>query len=95
MTEYYGTGRSAKPVTEPLDTITTKDRFALVIPSGMDIRFRMLQPRELAAAMGFDDYSFAGNKTEQVRQIGNAVAVRTAQALCDQILRSNTEKERT
>jgi len=39
--------------------------------------------------------SFAGNKTEQVRQIGNAVAVRTAQALCDQILRSNTEKERT
>ena len=66
-----------------------------MIPSGMDIRFRMLQPRELAAAMGFDDYSFAGNKTEQVRQIGNAVAVRTAQALCDQILRSNTEKERT
>jgi len=95
LTKYYGTARSAKPVTEPMDTITTKDRFALVIPSGMDIRFRMLQPRELAAAMGFDDYSFAGNKTEQVRQIGNAVAVRTAQALCDQILRSNTEKERT
>ncbi len=95
LTKYYGASRSAKPVTEPMDTITTKDRFALVIPSGMDIRFRMLQPRELAAAMGFDDYSFAGNKTEQVRQIGNAVAVRTAQALCDQILRSNTEKERT
>jgi DNA (cytosine-5)-methyltransferase 1 len=42
----------------------------------------MLQPHELAAAMGFDGYEFAGTKTDQVRQIGNAVAVRTAEALC-------------
>lgn len=81
LTKYYGTAK-ARPVDIPLDTITAKDRFALVEPAGMDIRFRMLQPKELAAAMGFDGYEFAGTKTDQVRQIGNAVAVRTAQALC-------------
>lgn len=85
LTKYYGTG-GAVPVTTPLDTITAKQRFALVEPSRMDIRFRMLQPHELAAAMGFDGYHFAGTKTDQVRQIGNAVSVRTAQALCRSII---------
>ena len=76
----------------PLNTITTKDRFALVEPftdgeAVYDIRFRMLQPHELAAAMSFDkDYQFAGNKTDQVKQIGNAVPVRTATALCQSLL---------
>jgi DNA (cytosine-5)-methyltransferase 1 len=82
ITKYYGSGIGARPVDEPLDTITARDRFALVEPGRMDILFRMLQPHELAAAMGFDDYVFEGTKTDQVRQIGNAVAVRTAMALC-------------
>ena len=82
VTKYYGNGAGAKPVTEPLDTITVRDRFALVEPGKLGIRFRMLQPHELARAMGFDGYEFAGTKTDQVRQIGNAVAVRTAEALC-------------
>jgi DNA (cytosine-5)-methyltransferase 1 len=85
LTKYYGTAK-ARSVAIPLDTITAKDRFALCEPVGMDIRFRMLQPHELAAAMGFDGYSFAGTKTDQVRQIGNAVSVRTAQAICGTIL---------
>lgn len=43
----------------------------------------MLQPHELAAAMSFPPgYEFTGNKGETVKQIGNAVLVRTAQALC-------------
>jgi hypothetical protein len=38
--------------------VTTKDRFALVEPlvidgKTLDIRFRMLKPHELSAAMGF------------------------------------------
>ena len=85
LTKYYGTGKS-RSVNIPLDTLTAKARFALVEPGGMDIRFRMLQPHELAAAMGFDNYEFSGTKTDQVRQIGNAVAVRTAQALCGEII---------
>jgi DNA (cytosine-5)-methyltransferase 1 len=92
ITKYYGTQNIAHPVSDPLDTVTTKDRFALVTPeingARLDIRFRMLQPSELAAAMGFSpEYRFAGNREEQVRQIGNAVAVNTAAALCSSILR--------
>ncbi|RWF65457.1 MAG: DNA cytosine methyltransferase, partial [Mesorhizobium sp.] len=49
-----------------------------------DILFRMLEPHELAAAMGFTTdeatYEFAGNKTEQIKQIGNAVSVAKMQA---------------
>lgn len=48
----------------------------------LDIRFRMLQPHELAGAQGFPkDYKFTGNKTHQVKQIGNAVPRRLARAL--------------
>lgn len=90
IAKYYGTGQ-CRPVDEPLDTISTKDRFGLVMPVvngyALDIRFRMLQPKELAAAMGFDsDYKFAGNREAIVKQIGNAVAVNTAQALCEAVL---------
>ena len=85
ITKYYGNGGET-PVSAPLGTITTVDRFALVEPTKTDVRFRMLQPHELAAAMGFDGYEFSGTKTDQVKQIGNAVAVRTAQALCGRIL---------
>lgn len=80
---YCGTGVPDN-VNEPLSTITTKDRLGLVQPQPTyDIRFRMLQPGELAAAMGFPrDYQFRGNRSEQVKQIGNAVAVNQAAALC-------------
>jgi DNA (cytosine-5)-methyltransferase 1 len=51
----------------------------------------MLQPRELARAQGFpDDYSFAGTKKEQVKQIGNAVPPNTAMALIMECLNADT-----
>lgn len=92
LTKYYGCGEGAASINDPLDTITTRDRFGLVEPCSdgeaiYDIRFRMLQPHELAAAMSFNkDYQFSGNKTDKVKQIGNAVPVRTATALCKAIL---------
>ena len=90
LTKYYGSGKSVQSVDDPLATVTTKERFALVEPRAegcrLDINFRMLQPHELAAAMGFDHYEFSGNKTEKVRQIGNAVPVNLAKALCKTIL---------
>lgn len=86
LVKYYGTG-GACSVDEPLDTVTTKDRFLLIEPrtgravAEMDIRFRMLQPHELSAAMSFPrDYKFAGTKADAIKQIGNAVPVRLAQA---------------
>lgn len=87
--KYYGTG-SSSPVKSPLGTVMTKDHFGLVIPehnAAYDIRYRMLQPHELAAAQSFPkDYKFAGNKTQVIKQIGNAVPVKTAMALCKSLL---------
>jgi DNA (cytosine-5)-methyltransferase 1 len=88
--KYNGTGK-ANSVEEPLDTVTAKDRFGLMVPGvglvGLDIKFRMLRPHELAAAMGFPkDYQFTGTREQQVRQVGNAVACFTAKALCKALL---------
>jgi DNA (cytosine-5)-methyltransferase 1 len=76
-------------IAEPTPTICAQGRIQLVEPvtdgRRYDIRFRMLEPKELARAMGFSDeeaeYEFAGNKTEIVKQIGNAVPVNLAAAL--------------
>ncbi len=86
IVKYFGTG-TASSINNPLDTITTKDRFGLVEifkkTQGLDIRLRMLQPHELAAAQSFPmNYQFAGNKGEIVKQIGNAVPGEIAKALC-------------
>jgi DNA (cytosine-5)-methyltransferase 1 len=91
LVPYYGTS-GPQSVEAPLPTATTKDRFALVeaLSRGdcaLDILFRMLRPHELASAMGFpDDYQWAGGRTAQVRQIGNAVEVNQARALCSALL---------
>jgi DNA (cytosine-5)-methyltransferase 1 len=94
LVSYYGTG-GAQSIEEPLDTVTTKHRHALVRPVveikgqryQLDIRFRMLQPRELAQAQGFPaDYQFTGTKTEQIKQIGNAVPCGLARALVSAVL---------
>jgi len=88
LVQYYGNGE-ARSINSPLDTVTCRDRFALVEgkPYSLDIRFRMLQPHELAGAQGFPkDYWFSGNKSEQVKQIGNAVPCGLARALCREIL---------
>jgi len=93
---HYCNGGDAHSVDEPLHTQTTRDRFALVAPQfvealgidkgdivgWLDIRFRMLQPHELAAAMGFPKgYKFSGNREAQIKQIGNAVCVNLAKEL--------------
>jgi DNA (cytosine-5)-methyltransferase 1 len=89
--KFYGNGEGADSINDPLSTVTAKDRFALCIPSigiALDIRFRMLQPHELAAAMSFKpDYEFTGNREQKVKQIGNAVPLKTAKALCEALLK--------
>jgi DNA (cytosine-5)-methyltransferase 1 len=87
-------GDLARPISQPLGTITTTDRFALVIPDGMDIRLRMLQPHELSAATGFPvGYRFAGTKKDHTRQIGNAWACHTATALCRTLLAQHGSRD--
>jgi DNA (cytosine-5)-methyltransferase 1 len=90
LIEYYGNGQ-VRPVDGPLPTQPTHDRFGLAIPLTdgryLDIRFRMLQPKELQAAMGFEaHYAFTGTRTQVVKQIGNAVGVNMAKALCETVI---------
>lgn len=62
LVKYYSEGGQWQPMTDPMHTIPTKARLALVTVKGelyaiTDIGMRMLTPRELARAQGFyDDY---------------------------------------
>ena len=86
LIKYYGCG-TGQSVKQPLHTIATKHRFGLVTVTGQqyqiaDIGLRMLKPRELARATGFDDsYILMGTQKNQVAQIGNCVPPAFAKAL--------------
>ncbi|AMS41186.1 DNA cytosine methyltransferase [Aminobacter aminovorans] len=133
ITSYYGATQTAGSGDDPLPTVTTKDRFGMVVPvtqSGggakardvnvdqvptmttakggefafaeatpeYDILFRMLEPHELAAAMGFNTeeatYEFAGTKTDKIKQIGNAVSVSKMKACVGAIMADAAPKRR-
>lgn len=93
--EYYGCG-TGQSVKDPLHTVVTKDRFALVTILGnryaiLDIFLRMLTPEELKLAQGFPkdyiidrDYAWrAYPKAEQVHRIGNSVVPVMAKVLVE------------
>lgn len=101
LVKYFSNG-TAKSVDDPLDTVTTKDRFALVTIHGeeyiiTDIKMRMLQPRELFNAQGFPpdyiiDHDADGHpyvKSKQVARCGNAVTPPVPAAL----VRANLPEE--
>lgn len=93
LTKYYGQS-DAQSLSAPLHTITTKDRFGLVTIEAQeymitDISLRMLQPKELFLAQGFNsryiiDRDFEGRKypkSQQIARCGNAVPPPMAAAL--------------
>ena len=95
LVTYYGAGQPVD-LRDPMDTITTRDRLALVtvvlrgVPHVIvDIGLRMLSPRELYRAQGFPaDYIIdrtAGGKpltkSAQVRMCGNSVSPMPMRAL--------------
>ncbi|OTG58622.1 multidrug DMT transporter [Acinetobacter sp. ANC 4204] len=88
LINFYGNG-DARDISAPLDTVTTKDRLALVTVwiKGepwviVDIRMRMLHPRELYKAQGFPERyviehghdGVALSKKDQVHMVGNSVS---------------------
>ena len=87
---------------EPAPTLCATGRVNLVEGEAegerYDILFRMLEPHELAAAMGFNtdeaSYEFAGNKTEQIKQIGNAVSVSKMKACVGALMADAAPKRR-
>jgi DNA (cytosine-5)-methyltransferase 1 len=98
LIKFYGNEREGCDIAQPLHTITTKDRFGLVMVRGephriVDIGMRMLTPRELYLAQGFQpDYIIDHGidedggvipltKTAQVHMCGNSVSPVCAEAL--------------
>lgn len=91
--EYYGCG-TGQSVNDPLHTIVTKDRFALITVLGneyviLDIYLRMLNAEELKLAQGFTrDYIIDRDyrwrvypQSERVKRIGNSVSPGVAELL--------------
>lgn len=82
-------------VDKPMPTITSRNGRGMVVPfltklmeshGIVDIGFRMLEPDELARAMGFPDgYYLDGSKADRVRMIGNAVCPGVMKAICEAI----------
>ncbi|SEM88823.1 DNA (cytosine-5)-methyltransferase 1 [Sphingomonas gellani] len=97
LVKYYGNEVDGHGLDQPIGTVTTKDRFAVVtVPIDaatyviVDIGMRMLTPRELANAQGFPaDYTLAAigpngkplTKSSQIAKIGNSVCPDVAEAL--------------
>lgn len=101
LVAYYGTERDGQSAQLPLRTVPTRDRFGLVTVHGVDyeiadIGLRMLAPRELFNAQGFDDgyvidVELDGKpltKTAQIELAGNSVCPPVAEA----IVRANTRE---
>ena len=95
LSAYYGSDQDT-PMADPMHTVTTKPRFALVQVAGQqyaiaDIGMRMLQPRELYRAQGFPDTYIIDRgadgralpKDAQVRMCGNSVCPPLARALVE------------
>lgn len=95
LLKYYGTNVGFN-LTDPAQTVTSKDRFGLVMVTldgepyvVADIGLRMLKPRELFRAQGFPDNYVIDpemdgkrlSQTAQVRMVGNSVCPPVAAAL--------------
>jgi DNA (cytosine-5)-methyltransferase 1 len=92
LVPYYGTS-TARRVDEPVGTVTTRDRNALIGPEVAveNCTFRMLEPCEIQAAMAFGaSYVVLGNKRERVRQLGNAVTPPAARDLIAAVVEAIT-----
>ena len=105
--EYYGGGK-AYGINEPLRTITTHDRFALITIHKTeyiitDITLRMLKPRELFKAQGFPgnyiiDRDYTGKAypiAKQVARCGNSVVPIMAKVLVEANLPDMCRNRRT
>lgn len=93
-----GGAAMSTPVTEPVRTLTASGRQALLAGGPLldmdEVRFRMLEPHEIAAGMAFPgDYIVTGSKRQRVRQLGNAVTPPVAEILISALVEAITGEE--
>jgi DNA (cytosine-5)-methyltransferase 1 len=92
LVSYYKNG-DTKPVSQPVGAFTTKDRYGLAMPAldVDEVRFRMLEPAEIARGMAFEDgYTVLGDKRAKVKQLGNAVTPPAAEVLVSALVEAIT-----
>lgn len=95
IAELRGGSSDARRVTDPLATVTASgNHHGLVqppesLPAVEDCSFRMLEPREIQAAMAFHGaYRVLGTRREKVRQLGNGVTPPAAEFLIRSVVAS-------
>lgn len=88
MRNNLGGAEMSTPVSEVMRTLTTGGHQSVIEPSepiSLDVEdagFRMLEPHEIQAGMGFArDYLLLGSKRDKVKQAGNAVTPPAARDL--------------
>ncbi len=88
---YYGSDKGGgwQSLDEPLRTVTTLDRFGLVRHDGRDWKIRMLQPPELARAMGVPKSHQLpyGTRRDKVKLCGNGICSPVVESLVRQLTR--------
>jgi DNA (cytosine-5)-methyltransferase 1 len=92
---YYGSSK-ARPLSQPLGTLTTVDRYGLLKAQieVEDCLFRMLEPEEIGTAMSFrEGYKLLGTKRERVRMLGNAVTPNAAEVLMSALVECITGED--
>jgi hypothetical protein len=94
LMSYYRNG-SLQPVSEPIGTLTTRDRFAVIganeLPAVEECTFRMLDTQEIAAGMAFHPhYQVKGNKRQQTMGYGNAVTPPAAEIIGSALIETIT-----
>ncbi|MFD9618480.1 DNA cytosine methyltransferase [Streptomyces virginiae] len=95
LVPYYGASRT-RTTGEPVGTLTTVDRYALVQAQIKveDCLFRMLQPAEIGRAMSFEPgHRVLGTKREQTRMLGNAVTPNAAEVLVSALTEAITGED--
>ncbi|MEU8151714.1 DNA cytosine methyltransferase [Nonomuraea sp. NPDC048901] len=98
LVPYYGNG-NARPVSEPIGTLSTRDRYAVV--NGIadidldDVMFRMLEPAEIQAAMAFPSTYLVlpEAKRDKVRLLGNAVTPPVAEIIISALVEAITGED--
>ena len=83
LVSYYGASQGGRSLSRPVGTITTRDRWALVVGEHL----RMLTVEECRRAMAFPEgYVLPANKRHAVHLLGNAVCPPVAAAVITSIL---------
>lgn len=105
LVPYYGSSDTAQPAANPFGAISTRDRYGLAQPGDFwdwdveailpKVRFRMLEPHEVAIAMAFDRSYQVVTKVRKtmLRLYGNAVTPPVSELIISALVEAITGED--